>query len=59
MPKIAELREIDGQIWCRVGKPDDFPSGIALWTPDEVEREKRAAVDAYIYEQKAVAALDE
>ncbi len=35
MPKILEIKEIDGDIWCRVGTPGDFESGITLWTPDE------------------------
>jgi len=52
MPKIAELREIDGEMWCRVGVHGDFPSGIALWTPDEVERAEKNAVRAYIWEQE-------
>lgn len=59
MPKIAELREIDGAVWCRVGVPDEFPSGIALWTPDEVKEAKRVAVIAYIFEQKWKAAVKE
>lgn len=59
MPRIAELREIDGEIWCRIGKPGDFPSGIALWTPDEVERERQEAVNAYILEQRVKEALSD
>lgn len=59
MPRIAELREIDGEIWCRVGTPNDFPSGIALWTPDEVERAKKDAVNAYIFEQEAKESLND
>ncbi len=39
MPKILEIKEINGNIWCRVGTPGDFESGITLWTPDE-QREK-------------------
>jgi len=41
MPKILEMKEIDGEVWVRVGKPPDFPSGVALWTPDEQSRLKR------------------
>ncbi len=58
MPRIAELREINGEVWCRVGHPDDFPSGIAIWTPDEVEKERRDAVNAYIWEQKAKSTVE-
>ena len=55
MPEIAEIREIDGAIWVRVGVPGDFPSGVVLWTPDEahafaegVKRIEREAVLAHI-----------
>ena len=43
MPEILELKEIDGEIWARVGNPPDFPSGVALWTPDEQARERKLA----------------
>ncbi len=43
MPQILELREIDGDIWARVGKPPDFPSGVALWTPAEQAHERKLA----------------
>ena len=35
MPKILELKEIDGNIWVMIGTPGNFLSGVALWTPDE------------------------
>ena len=35
MPRIAEIRDIDGDVWVRVGKPGEFPDGITLWTPEE------------------------
>jgi len=54
MPQIAQIKEIDGEVWVRVGVPGDFPSGITLWTPEEVEAVKRDAVNAYIYEQRKV-----
>ncbi len=38
MPKIAEIREIDGEVWVRVGKAGEFPSGITLWTPEEEKK---------------------
>ena len=47
MPQILELKEINGEIWARIGKPPDFPSGVALWTPDEQAHiRKLAARDA-------------
>ena len=44
MPTILELKEIDGEVWARVGKPGDFPSGAALWTPDEQEAARQAVI---------------
>lgn len=41
MPKIAELRDIEGEVWCRVGKPGEFANGIALWPPQEQEAKYR------------------
>ena len=35
MPQILDLKEIDGELWACVGLPGDFPSGVALWTPEE------------------------
>ena len=40
MPKILELKEIDSELWVRIGTVGDFPSGISLWTPDEEQRVK-------------------
>lgn len=50
MPKIVELKEIDGVLWARLGAVGDFPSGVALWTPEEQRAQfdagYRAALDA-------------
>lgn len=35
MPRILEVRDIDGELWVRVGKPEDFLSGVTLWTLTE------------------------
>lgn len=35
MPKILELKVIDGELWCRVGKLGEFENGISLWTPED------------------------
>lgn len=43
MPKIAEIREIDGDVWVKVGKSGEFETGIALWTPKERDEAIRAA----------------
>ena len=36
MPEIAEIKEIDGAIWCRVNLKGDDGS-IGLYTPKEIE----------------------
>ena len=41
MPKIAEIREIDGEIWVRIGKLEDHESGVALWSPEEQARHRK------------------
>lgn len=38
MPKILEVKEIDNELWVRLGVPGEFESGVALWTPEEQER---------------------
>ncbi len=35
MPKIAEIKEIDGEVWVCIGKLEDHESGVALWSPTE------------------------
>ena len=49
MPKLAEIKEIDGEVWVRIGKPGEFPSGIALWAPAEqkavIEAEREACAE--------------
>ncbi len=46
MPKILEIKEIDFAVWVRVGEsPPDFPSGVALWTPEEQAENRNNALD--------------
>ncbi len=45
MPKILELKEIDFSLWARLGGPGDFPSGVALWTPDEQVKNRNDALE--------------
>lgn len=45
MPKILELKEIDSALWVRLGSPGDFPSGVALWTPDEQRHARNEALE--------------
>ncbi len=37
MPRILEMKDIKGELWCRVGKPQEFKSGVSLFDPEEVE----------------------
>lgn len=41
MPRILEIREIDGDCWVRVGKPPEFESGCSIWTPKEADDKYR------------------
>jgi len=36
MPRIAELREIDGAMWAKLELESD-PSGIGIYTPEEID----------------------
>ena len=47
MPKIAEIREIDGEVWVRVGKPGEFPSGLSIMSPEEIAAQAREYSKAY------------
>lgn len=42
MPRILEMKEIDGELWCRIGTPGEFDSGVALYTPDEYKKDRRS-----------------
>lgn len=47
MPKIAEIREIDGDVWVRVGKAGEFLSGLSIMSPQEIEAQSREYSKAY------------
>lgn len=40
MPKIAEVKEIDGQLWVRADI-SSMENGSAWWSPDEQQREHK------------------
>lgn len=42
MPRIAEIKELDGAVWVRVDLAID-PSGIGIYTPDEIEALERSS----------------
>lgn len=47
MPRIAEIREIGGEVWVRVGKIGEFPSGLAIMSPEEIEEQSEEYSKAY------------
>ena len=47
MPKIAEIKEIDGAVWVRVGIAGEFPSGLAIMSPEEIAAKEREYSKAY------------
>ena len=48
MPQICALKVIDGELWARIGKPSEFRSGVALWTPAEQATQRAEAYEAAI-----------
>lgn len=40
MPKIADIKIIDGQPWARLELPGEV-SSVCLWTGEEAERQRR------------------
>ncbi len=61
MPKILEMRAIDGALWCRVGDIDpapDFESPVSLWTDAEAKAKYREGErDGWLAGRDAAAAL--
>jgi len=41
MPRLLELREINGDLWARIGKPGEFPSGVSILTEEEINNIRR------------------
>lgn len=48
MPQIAEIKEIEGQLWCRVLIDDPAQNQITLWTQEEIAQYKRACVRDFL-----------
>lgn len=47
MPQIAEIKEMDGKIWCRV-TINPTHGQITLWTPEEIAKYKRDCVRDFL-----------
>ncbi len=59
MPRIVELKEIDGELWARIGRPGDFKDGVSLWTQGEKEAHRvntlqdvELAISKLLYDKK-------
>lgn len=49
MPKIADIKEIDGQVWVRIETgPDTAPSCLTIWSNDEINQYKRDCVRDFL-----------
>lgn len=53
MPKILEIKDMDGELWVRVGKPGEFESGIALWTPEEQQANFKSGYNMALYDLRS------
>ena len=47
MPSIAEMKEIDGQLWVRV-KIEGDEGQVTLWTDKEIKEFKHACVRDFL-----------
>jgi len=47
MPKIAEIKEIDGQIWTRL-EMHSSEGAVTLWTQEEIAEYRRACVRDFL-----------
>jgi len=47
MPRIAEMREIDGQLWVRVETTEE-DGQVTLWTSAEIKEHANCAVRDFL-----------
>jgi hypothetical protein len=47
MPRIAELREIEDQMWARM-EMDKYEGAVTLWTEAEIRQHANAAVRDFL-----------
>jgi hypothetical protein len=47
MPKIAELREIDGSLWVKLEMNAD-EGQVTLWTAEEIEEHSQTSVKDFL-----------
>jgi hypothetical protein len=54
MPKILEMKMIDGELWCRVPEQDMIPheeGSVSLYYPQEITDLQLQAVKDFLYYQ--------
>lgn len=49
MPRILELKEIDGHLWAKLPTPVEMPSSVHLWTEDETKQAKISAIHDFCF----------
>ena len=47
MPRIAELKEIDGQLWARM-EMDRDEGAVTLWTNEEIKDFKHVCIRDFL-----------
>lgn len=47
MPKIAEIKEIDGHLWVKLDRPKTDEGAIHIWTEFEAKRAIDFAIGAF------------
>lgn len=47
MPKVAEIKEMDGELWVRIDRPTTNEGAIHIWTEYEAKRYKEQAISAF------------
>lgn len=57
MPKITEIKEVDGQIWVCVGKPSDSSIGVAVVSMG-LQRKQEDAMQEALEALKEYACVD-
>lgn len=53
MPKIAEIKVVNEEVWCRVilNRSTDVLATITLWSPDEIKEHDRSLLLDFVRNQ--------
>jgi hypothetical protein len=52
MPRIAEIKIINNELWVRLEKPSSLAQTIYIWTEEEMKAHDASVIAAYIWEQQ-------